>query len=674
MTPLVIQGDVHGMLVLASETGLPDACQDALAALGIDVALALDSRALADAVHQHHSDARLAALVQHASDVLIVINAEGVVRYVSGSVTRIMGYTPAEVIDTLRPDLVHPEDLPVVQRHMATVLSTTGATPPLEVRMRHRDGRWVSLELIASNLLHVPQVEGLLLTCRDITERKVLEARLTHQAFHDALTNLPNRALFMDRVAHALRRAARHAQGVAVLFLDVDRFKTINDSLGHAAGDHLLRAVAERIHACVRPEDTLARLGGDEFTILLDNSADRAMATDVAERILTALQAPICINGHEIVISASIGIVCSGTESTTPDDLLRYADIAMYQAKSAGKGRYLVFDHAMNAHALERLELEHDLRRAIELDELRVYYQPIVDLRTAQMTGLEALARWQHPAHGLVAPAHFIPLAEETGLIVPLGRWVLETACRQVRHWQAHHPHARTLEVSVNLSARQFRDAQLVGDVAQILADTQLLPACLKLEITESVVMDVADAAAATLQELKALGIQLAIDDFGTGYSSLSYLKRFAVDTLKIDRAFVAGVGQDVEDTAIVRAVTTLAHSLGLSVTAEGVETAAVVAHLHALGCTAAQGYFFAKPLPSDAIPRLLDQISDPTVEAALPWRGPPHAGTPASSAVGTPCGAAVDNTVRSQPASTVERSRVLPAAECTDDPPAHHL
>ncbi len=607
ITPLLVQDDVRGMLVLASDVDLPHDCQYALEALGIDVALALESMALAEAVHQRQSDARLAALVQYASDVLFVLDSAGTIRYVSASVTRILGYTPGELIDTARPDMVHPDDLALVQRRMAAIVSTNGAVLPLEVRMRHNNGHWVCMETIASNLLAMPHVQGILLTCRDITERKAFQERLTHQAFHDALTNLPNRALFADRLGHALARAVRQQRAVAVLFLDLDRFKTINDSLGHEAGDQLLLAVTERLQACVRLEDTLSRLGGDEFTILLEDIQHVEQATDMAARILMALRDAFCIQGHEVVVSASIGIILSSSEHAEPTDLLRYADIAMYQAKHAGKARYVVFDQNMNAAAVDRLELEHDLRRAIERNEVQVYYQPIVDLATAQIVGLEALARWQHPQRGFIAPVQFIPLAEETGLIVPLGRCILEQACRQAQTWLAQHPQAQAWELSVNLSARQFRLPTLVEDIAHVLAETHLPPACLKLEITESVVMEAAEVAAITLHELKALGVHLAIDDFGTGYSSLSYLKRFPVDTLKIDRAFIAGLGLNPEDTAIVRAVTTLADSLGLSVVAEGVETAHGVAHLQELGCAFAQGYFFAKPLPATEVTPLLE-------------------------------------------------------------------
>lgn len=606
ITPLLVQGDVRGMILLVSDGDLPPDCQYALEALGIDVALALESMALAEAVHQQQSDARLAALVQHASDVLLVLDPGGTMRYVSPSVTRIFGYSPGELTDGIRPDIVHPDDLARIQRNIETIAATAGATCTLEMRVRHNEGHWMYLETIATNLLDTPFVNGILLTCRDITERKGFEAWLTHQAFHDTLTNLPNRALFADRLQHASARAARQQRNVAVLFFDLDRFKTINDSLGHEAGDQLLLAVTKRLQACVRPEDTLARFGGDEFTILVEDITAVRDATSVAERLLAALNDAFCVHGHEVFVSASIGIMVSNNEYTAPADLLRYADIAMYQAKNAGKARYVVFNRTMNAAAVERLELEHDLRRAIERHDIQVYYQPIIDLTTEQVIGLEALARWHHAQRGFIPPTQFIPLAEETGLIVPLGRWVLEQACRQVRRWQEQYGYANALEISVNLSARQFRQPLLVDDIAQILDDTQLPPASLKLEITESVVMEAADTTAMKLHELKALGVQLAIDDFGTGYSSLSYLKRFPVDTLKIDRAFITGLGLDAEDTAIVHAVTRLAQTLGLSVTAEGVETADIVAQLRRLGCEYAQGYFWAKPLPSDEVAALL--------------------------------------------------------------------
>ncbi|HEY7250854.1 MAG TPA: EAL domain-containing protein [Methylomirabilota bacterium] len=443
--------------------------------------------------------------------------------------------------------------------------------------------------------------------------------QLARQAFRDSLTSMPNRALFMDRLSHALTRTERRGEQLAVLFLDLDRFKVVNDSLGHSVGDQLLVGVSQRLAACLRPEDTIARLGGDEFAILLEDVKDDRGPTSVADRLTAELQQPFKVEGREVIITVSIGIAMSTAKRMTPEDILRDADLAMYHAKGKGKARYEVFDKSMNAPAQERMDLELDLRNAVTRGEFTLHYQPVVDLPTGRITEVEALVRWRHPQRGLLFPADFVGLSEETGLIVPLGRWVLHEACRQTRQWQLASP-GTPLAISVNISARQLQQPGLVEEIAAVLRDTRLDPSTLRLEITETVVMHDAPATLAKLEALKALGVQLAIDDFGTGYSSLGYLKRFPVDTLKIDRSFVKGIGGNVEDSAIVRAVITVAKSLNLSVTAEGIETAEQLEHLRTLGCDHGQGYFFAKPLTSDRVPALLLSTSpwgarsDPTV------------------------------------------------------------
>ena len=429
--------------------------------------------------------------------------------------------------------------------------------------------------------------------------------QLARQAFRDPLTSLPNRALFMDRLSHALTRTERRGEQLAVLFLDLDRFKVVNDSLGHGVGDQLLIGVSQRLAACLRPEDTIARLGGDEFAILLEDVKDDKGPTSVADRLTGELQQPFVVEGREVVITVSIGIAMSTARRMTPEDILRDAELAMYHAKGKGKARYEVFDKSMNAPAKERMDLELDLRNAVARGEFILHYQPVVELPTGRITEVEALVRWKHPQRGLLFPADFVGLSEETGLIVPLGRWVLHEACRQTRQWQLAAP-ATKLAISVNLSARQLQQPGLVDEIGEVLRETRLDPGALRLEITETVVMHDAPITLAKLEALKALGVQLAIDDFGTGYSSLGYLKRFPVDTLKIDRSFVKGIGRDVEDSAIVRAVITVAKSLGLSVTAEGIETADQLDQLRTLGCDHGQGYFFAKPMTSDRVPAFL--------------------------------------------------------------------
>jgi diguanylate cyclase (GGDEF)-like protein len=432
-------------------------------------------------------------------------------------------------------------------------------------------------------------------------ERKraqVAERALLHQAFHDSLTGLPNRALFDDHLGQLLARRQRRAQEAAVLFLDIDRLKWVNDSLGHAAGDQLLVAVAERLKAVLRPGDTVARFGGDEFVVLCDDLSSESEALTVAERLRDALAAPFHLRGREIGLTASIGVALASTSThDTPDALLRDADAAMYRAKEKGRDRVELFDDRMRSRALARLETESMLRRAIDQGQLRVYYQPVIDLATGRVTGLEALARWSHPERGVVLPSEFIGVAEETGLIIGLGAYVLIEACTQVARWNSRYPDHPPLTMSVNLSAHQLRAAGLREMVAGALAQSNLSPPLLCLEITETALVEDVESSQAALDALKDLGVTLAVDDFGTGYSSLIYLRRFPVRVLKIDRSFVVGLGTSAEDTAIVAGVVGLARALGLLAVAEGVETPEQAARLHELGCALAQGYHWSEPL-----------------------------------------------------------------------------
>ncbi len=450
---------------------------------------------------------------------------------------------------------------------------------------------------------------------KDITQRKELEEKLAHQAFHDPLTDLPNRSLFLDRADHALKRAARRGDEVAVLFMDLDNFKVINDSLGHEVGDELLVAVAGRLQSCLRPADTAARLGGDEFVVLLEDVEDPEEATNVAVRIEEALRVPFRVGEHNLFVTTSVGVALGGANGERAGDLLRNADLAMYRAKEGGKNNHAVFEASMNEKALERLGMEADLRRALEKGEFTVFYQPKVALSEEAgvvVVGFEALVRWEHPSRKLVSPAEFIPLAKETGLIVPLGRRVLEEACRQAKEWQDSYPSAPPLKMSVNLSARQLGEPGLLEDVATVLSETGLDPGTLVLEITEGILTEDTPVALATLRYLKLLGAKLAVDDFGTGYSSLSYLKRFPVDYLKIDRSFVAGLGRDPRDEGLVSAIVQLAHALGLKTTAEGVETEEQLERLRSLGCDLAQGFYFSKPVPVEAASSLLSTNTPP--------------------------------------------------------------
>ena len=443
---------------------------------------------------------------------------------------------------------------------------------------------------------------------RDVTERKLLEEQLTLRAHYDPVTGLPNRTLFTERLARALANRRRRRGGIAVLFLDMDGFKLINDSLGHDAGDALLAVVGGRLAACLRAGDTPARFGGDEFAVLIGGIADPSDAVRGAERILDALRPPFAVAGREVFLTAGVGIALRMPEdpAASADELVREADIALYRAKAAGKAHAAVFDPSMNTQILERVNLEADLRRAVDRGEMRLEYEPEVDLQSGRIVGMEALARWEHPGRGLLAPADFVRVAEEAGLIVPIGRWVLGEACRQARAWQGRYPGEPRLLMSVNLSARELQQPDLVEHVAAVLDETGLAPACLRLEITESVLMDDAPATEAVVRALRALGVRLAIDDFGTGYSSLAYLRRFPVHTLKVDRSFVTPLDRDEQATAIVRAVTALGHALGMEVTAEGVETAAQWSRLSAIGCNYGQGYHFARPAPAEAMSALL--------------------------------------------------------------------
>ncbi len=479
------------------------------------------------------------------------------------------------------------------------------ADTPYRVPETGRDG-WVTA-FYAPHLAPNGDVIGVVAIIHDVTERKRAEEQLLHNAFHDSLTGLPNRSLFLDRLERLIKHAQRHPDYVfAVLFLDLDRFKVINDSLGHGIGDDLLIAIGHRLEACLREGDSVARLGGDEFAILLDDVRDVNEAIRVADRIERELGAPFFLRGNEVFTSASIGIALSAASYAKPGELLRDADTAMYRAKAGGRGRYEVFDREMHLEAVEQLKIETDLRRAVERQELLLHYQPIIELETGELVGFESLLRWQHPRHGLLQPADFIPLAEETGMIVPIGWWVLREACTQMRRWIAAYPLHESLTVSVNLSARQFAQPDLVQQIDSILAETRCPARALKLEITESVVMRDARQAAAMLNSLKERGIGLCIDDFGTGYSSLSYLNSFPIDTLKIDRSFVSQVDHDGSTIELIETIVALSRVLGMSAVAEGVETPEQLELVRRLGSQYAQGFFFAVPLDIEQAEALL--------------------------------------------------------------------
>jgi len=494
---------------------------------------------------------------------------------------------------------VHPADLEKLKTDLASHVLGKTAHFENEHRMLHRDGgyRWMLSRGIGVRARNGKAIR-LAGSQTDITDRKRFEEQLAQQAFYDALTGLPNRALFIDRLALAVTRARRRKSSMfSILFLDVDRFKDVNDSLGHLKGDLLLTAIARRLETCVRPGDTVARLGGDEFTILLDDMRDPADAVQVADRILEQMRMPFVLEGHEVFATVSIGIA-PGAHYDKSEDLLRDADTAMYRAKERGKNCYEVFDAGMHSRAVARLQLETDLRKAIERKEFRVYYQPIVSLLNDGLVGFEALVRWQHPQKGLVTPGEFLPLAEETGLILPIDLWVLREAARQTKEWQDRYPQVNELRINVNLSTKQFSQPGLVDRVKDVLAQTGLDGRHLTLEITESAIMEETQALAGLLEQLRKMDIRLYLDDFGTGYSSLGYLHRFPIHSLKIHSSFVGQLGKEAEDPGqLVRTITTLAENMSMGVVAEGVETREQLTKLRDLRCERVQGYFFSRPL-----------------------------------------------------------------------------
>ncbi len=555
------------------------------------------------------------SLVENATEVVTILEADGTVRYVSPAIERVLGYRPEELAGTSILDLVHADDVERALGVLAGILETPGIHPPLEFRVPHKDGSWRYLEHVVNNLLDDPSVGGIVVNSRDVTERKLLQERLEYETTHDPLTGLPNRTLFMDRLERALTRASRHDHQVAVLFVDLDGFKPINDSLGHEVGDELLLAVADRLGEAVRASDTVARFGDDEFAVLLGEVADEAEVMKVAGRIQEKFGCLFLVGGREVSIEASVGISRSVSKAEKPKDLLRRADAALYRAKRR-KTPYRVYgptaDPRPRLRSQRGLELKGRLRRAIERREFVLFYQPMVRLGEVDtIAQTEALLRWEHPERGLLLPDEFMPLVEETmGLIVPLGRWVLREACRQAREWQERYPGEPSLSVCVNLSTEQIRYPGLIQDVGSALSESGLGPGNLVLEITESTLMQDTEANEILVGELKALGVRLAIDDFGREYSSLSYLKRLPVDVLKIDRSFVENLGKDPRDATIVEAMISLSHSLGLEAVGEGVENAEQLEHLRRMGCDLVQGHHLAWPLPGvEVAPLLADRL-----------------------------------------------------------------
>ncbi len=559
---------------------------------------------------------------ENAADMIALVDGHGNRLYNSPAYSKVLGYSAEELNTTSPAEQIHPDDLARVLE-AAEKARRTGRGERLEYRIHHKNGSWLVLESTA-NVIVGPkgENEGLVIVNRDITDRKRAEEMLAHHAFHDGLTNLPNRVLFLDRLSRAIAVSRRHDLKFAVLFIDIDGFKVFNDSLGHAAGDAFLVKISQRLTACLRRVDTvsrpqngkpdsligdstLARPGGDEFSVLAEELHDPSDAVRMAERIQEKLAAPFEVEGQEIVITASIGIAFGGSTTTDAEDLLRDAEIAMYRAKHTGKARCEVFDSAMHSGARKRLQLETDMRRALDLDEFHVYYQPVVSLSTGLIVGFEALSRWHRP-DGMVMPGDFIPVANETGMILAINRDLLLVAGRQLRRWQERYPSDPPLSLSVNVSPKQFAQPDLASQIGQLIEQSGIDPRCVDLEITETIAMADAERSGVVLSELKALGVRLDIDDFGTGYSSLSRLQRFPVDTLKIDRAFVSRMDSDHDTHEIVRIIVMLAHNLGLKVVGEGIETQTQLDLLRDIGCELGQGYFFSKPADRETIEKLL--------------------------------------------------------------------
>jgi len=526
---------------------------------------------------------------------------------VGGECLELTGYEPEDLIDNGKvsyAELIHPSDRDRIWREVQSAVEEQRAfRVTYRIRNAHGDERWVWEQGRAVGVEEGEEIlEGFI---TDVSDRKRFEDQLYHDIFHDRLTALPNRALFLDRLERALNRWQRHPRDLfSVLCIDLDRFKLINDSLGHQFGDDLLVAVALRLSEFLGPEHTVARLGGDEFAVLLEELEHPGEAVRIAERVGEVLRTPIHLQERELFITGSTGVALSANRYDRAEDLLRDAEIAMYRAKALGGGRHEIFDSAMHHRAVAMLQLESDLRRAVHHREFYLQYQPIVSLEDGCTTGFEALLRWRHPERGVVPPAEFIPVAEETGLIVPIGRWVLQEACTVMEDWRGRYPAVSSMTMAVNLSSHQFAHSDLVEEVREILADTSLEGSSLRLELTESIIMERAELTAGMLTRLKALEIRLSVDDFGTGYSSLSYLNRFPLDTIKIDRSFVGAMVRDRENLEIVRTIITLAHALEMDVVAEGVETAEQAEELRSMGCEYAQGRYFSAPLDA----RDLDQ------------------------------------------------------------------
>ncbi len=548
------------------------------------------------------SENKWRSLIQNSSDMITLLAQDGMVQYESPSIKKIVGFLPEELVGKNIFEYIHPHDIPGVMSAFGAVVQEPGCSTTVEFRFQHKNGDWCYLEATGQSLVNEPSVGSVVINSRDITERRLAEEKLHYHAMYDSLTHLPNRHHLLKKLEQVLAYAQQDQNyHFAVLFLDVDRFKVINDSLGHSTGDQLLIAMSRRLETCVRSQDIIARLGGDEFIIILTDLQAEEVAIQTAERVAKSLSQPYQFYETEMYSSVSIGIVLSTTKYQDSEDLLRNADIALYRAKAIGRGCHVVFDTAMHAQVLDSLQLENDLRQAIKHQEFFLVYQPIFELRTNRLEGFEALIRWNCPKRGIVLPSQFILIAEETGLIVPIGSWVLAEVCKQLHDWKKLGPFCDSLKISVNCSAKQFFQPDFVEKISQSLAENQLHVSDLKIEITESVLLDNTAQVTSIFSSLDALGVHLCMDDFGTGYSSLSYLHRFPIKSLKIDRSFIKNMLLGKKHSEIIKAILTMSVELGIDVVAEGIDTQSLLAHLTSLNCKYGQGYQLGKPMLPEA-------------------------------------------------------------------------
>jgi diguanylate cyclase (GGDEF)-like protein/PAS domain S-box-containing protein len=550
------------------------------------------------------SEQRYKSLFENNPNAVYSVDRGGRFTELNPAVERISGYTPEELLNRDHTELLLPEFITRSYENLQT--AQPGERKEMEASFLHKKGHRVDLSVISLPIEVNGEMVGMYCIAQDITERKLAERMINRMAFTDCLTDLPNRRLFKQRLNEGIKDAQAQDEQLAVLFIDLDRFKIINDSLGHAFGDHVLQEIAERLKSCIGPQDTLCRMGGDEFTLLLPHVAGPQDVIEMSQRILQIVRQPMIVDGNEVQLTTSIGIAMYPENGQDTDTLMKNADIAMYRIKERGKNNFQFYSDVMNEHAVQNLQLERELRKALERDEFVLHYQPQVNVATGQITGMEALIRWQHPVRGLLSPNHFIPLAEETGLIVPIGEWVLRKACLEGRRWMKDG--RLPMRMAVNLSLLQFQEPHLVETIKNILDETGLEPRFLELEITESIAMNNVEQVVAKLEQLVQLGVQISIDDFGTGFSSLSYLKKFPIHKLKIDRSFITDITSDPDDASIVSAIIAMAHSLKLNLIVEGVETEDQQFYLHRLGCCEMQGFLFSRPLPVGKLDQLLEQ------------------------------------------------------------------